>query len=63
LTTIVATLDERVENHIRFFWPAVTFGFLGLAALTGPVIHTSQSVDRVAKAQISRATAWYCKRG
>jgi hypothetical protein len=51
LTTIVATLDERVKNHIRFFWTAVAFGFLWLAALTGLVIHTSQSVDRVAKAQ------------
>lgn len=55
LTTIVATLDERVKNHIRFFWTAVAFGFLWLAALTGLVIHTSQSVDRVAKAQVNAA--------
>jgi hypothetical protein len=47
----VATLDERVKNHIRFFWTAVAFGFLWLAALTGLLVHTSQSVDRVAKAQ------------
>jgi hypothetical protein len=55
LTTIVATLDERVKNHIRFFWTAVAFGFLWLAALTGLIIHTSQSVDRVAKAQVDAA--------
>jgi hypothetical protein len=55
LTTIVARLDERVKNHIRFFWTAVAFGFLWLAALTGLVIHTSQSVDRVAKAQANAA--------
>jgi hypothetical protein len=55
LTTIVATLDERVKNHIPFFWTAVAFGFLWLAALTGLVIHTSQSVDRVAKAQANAA--------
>jgi hypothetical protein len=56
LTTIVATLDERVKNHIRFFWTAVAFGFLWLAALTGLVIHTSPvSVDRVAKAQVNAA--------
>jgi hypothetical protein len=55
LTTIVATLDERVKNHIRFFWTAVAFGFLWLAALTGLVIHTSQSVDRVTKAQANAA--------
>jgi hypothetical protein len=51
LTTIVATLDERVKNHIRFFWTAVAFGFLWLAAITGLVIRTNGSVDRVERAQ------------
>jgi hypothetical protein len=55
LTTIVATLDERVKNHIRFFWTAVAFGFVWLAAITGLVVHTNGSVDRVAKAQANAA--------
>jgi hypothetical protein len=52
----LTTLDGRVKNHIRFFWTAVALGFLWLAALTGLVIHTSQSVDKVAKAQVNAAT-------
>jgi len=55
LTTIVATLDERVKNHIRFFWTAVGFGFLWLAGITTLVVHTNGSVDRVERSQVNVA--------
>jgi hypothetical protein len=51
LTTKVAALEERVTNHIRFFWVVVAFGFVWLGALSTLMIQIKGSVDRVEKTQ------------
>jgi hypothetical protein len=51
LTTTVATLAERVTNHIRFFWVVVTFSFTWLGVITGLLIQTKGTIDHVAQSQ------------
>lgn len=53
LTPKVATLEERVANHIKFFWVVVTFGFGWLAALSGLIFHINDTASRIEKAQAS----------
>ena len=48
----VATLEERVNSHIKFFWLVVGFGFVWLSSLTGLMLQTNSSVNRVEKAQV-----------
>src|ERR1700733_15397006 len=47
----IATLEERVSNHIKFFWVVVAFGFIWLAALTTLMIQVKGTVGRVEIAQ------------
>ncbi len=51
LTTTVATLEERVTNHIKFFWAVVAVGFSWLLGITLLLIHTNGTVTRVEQAQ------------
>ena len=51
LTTQVATLEERVINHIRFFWAVIAIGFSCLLGITLLLIHTNGAVSRVEQAQ------------
>ena len=44
-------LDERVTNHIKFFWVVVAFGFLWLGALTTLLIQTKSAVSGIALSQ------------
>ncbi|MGO9126634.1 MAG: hypothetical protein ACLP6G_17330 [Terriglobales bacterium] len=44
LTTQLSTLEERVKNHIKFFWVVVGFGFLWLGALTALIIQTKSRI-------------------
>ncbi|HEY5175524.1 MAG TPA: hypothetical protein VII95_08175 [Terriglobales bacterium] len=52
----VAILEERVSNHIKFFWVVVAFGFAWLGAITVLVYHTNTTVGRVEKAQADAPT-------
>jgi hypothetical protein len=47
LTTKVATLEERVANHIRFFWVVVGAGFLWLSGITGLLIRTNENISAI----------------
>lgn len=51
ITERVGVLEERVVNHIRFFWVVVAFGFLWLAALTGLLLQTKSAVRDLAQNQ------------
>lgn len=48
----IATLEERVTNHIKFFWVVVGFGFVWLSVLSALIYRTNDSVNRVEKAQV-----------
>lgn len=43
----MATLEERVGNHIKFFWVVVGFGFLWLGALSALVVQTKTRVTNL----------------
>lgn len=47
----VATLEERVTNHIKFFWVVVGFGFVWLSGLTLVIYHINDTANRIAKNQ------------
>ncbi len=47
----MASLEERVANHIKFFWVVVGFGFVWLSAITVLLVQTKGSVARVGQAQ------------
>jgi hypothetical protein len=51
-------LEERVTNHIKFFWVVVGFGFLWLSAVTALLLQTKSAVEgiRPQLAQSSIAT-------
>lgn len=51
LTRQVDRLEERVSNNIKFFWVVVGAGFIWLAAITGLLIRTNGTVNRVEQAQ------------
>lgn len=51
LTTQLATLAERVTNHIKFFWVVVGFGFLWLTAVTVYLARINDATTRIAKDQ------------
>jgi hypothetical protein len=51
LTITVAALEERVKNHIKFFWVVVAFGFAWLGAITVLLIQTKGTVATIAQAQ------------
>jgi hypothetical protein len=51
LTTLLATLTERVSSHIRFFWGAVAAGFLWLAGLSVLLFNMNGNITRVQTAQ------------
>ena len=51
LTILLATLNEKVANHIKFFWVVVSFGFVWLAALSALDVHINKNVDGIATAQ------------
>lgn len=40
LTITVAKLEERITNHIKFFWVVVAFGFLWMAVISGKIYNT-----------------------
>jgi hypothetical protein len=44
-------LEEKVTNHIKFFWVVVAFGFLWLGALTALVIKTKTTVTGIAEVE------------
>jgi hypothetical protein len=47
----VARLEERVNNHIKFFWAAVGVGFLWMSAITGLFLKTNSTLSAVATSQ------------
>lgn len=49
----VATLAERVDNHIKFFWIVVGAGFLWLGALSLLLYHINDTANRIATNQAS----------
>lgn len=51
LTTELGKLEERVANHIKFFWVVVGFGFVWLGVLTGLLYQTKTSVNGIAKVE------------
>jgi len=51
LTTRLDKLEERVANHITFFWGATALGFACMGALALLVYNTRSTVVQVAKAQ------------
>jgi hypothetical protein len=51
LTVAVAKLEERVANHIKFFWVVVSFGFIWLSAITVFLVHINETASRIEKAQ------------
>ena len=50
LTRIVDKLEERVTNHIKFFWVVVGFGFLWLGSVTALLIRVDSNVNQVQRA-------------
>jgi hypothetical protein len=53
LTTEVAKLTERVDNHIRFFWGVVATGFVCIGGLAMALYAINGHIGQVAKAQAS----------
>jgi hypothetical protein len=49
----VATLEERVNNHIKFFWIAFSCGFAWLTALSWLIYNINATGNRIEKAQVS----------
>ena len=43
----IATLTERVDNHIKFFWRVVGAGFLWLATLSLLLYHINDTANRI----------------
>jgi hypothetical protein len=52
-TITVATLEERVNNYIKFFWTVVAFGFLWLTGLTMFMLHINDTLSGISHAQIA----------
>jgi hypothetical protein len=57
LTTQVARLEERVANHIKFFWGAVAAGFLWLSLLSLLLYHINDTANRIATNQATDINA------
>ena len=51
LTRTVDRLEERVTNHIRFFWAVVAFGFVWLGVGTGVVLSIRTDVSILSRPQ------------
>jgi hypothetical protein len=47
----IAALEERVANHIKFFWVVVGFGFVWLGALTVLINQINGAVNRLERTQ------------
>ncbi len=47
----VALLEERVTNHIKFFWTTVAVGFAWLAALSAFIYNMNTTITRVERAK------------
>jgi hypothetical protein len=47
----VATLQERVDSHIRFFWTAVAGGIFWLGAISATLFNMNGTMNRVERAQ------------
>jgi hypothetical protein len=47
LTEQFATLRERVDGNIKFFWKVIAFGFVWLGAITYLLVQTKQAVDQL----------------
>ncbi len=50
----VATLEERVNNYIKFFWTVVAFGFVWLTGLTVFMLHINDTLNRIETTQTSK---------
>jgi hypothetical protein len=48
----VATLEERVNNHIRFFWTVVAAGFLWMSGLSLAIYHLNDTANQIRTAQV-----------
>lgn len=48
-----AALEERVSNHIKFFWVVVAFGFVWLGAITAFLVQINSTVSH---AETTRTT-------
>lgn len=47
LTTLHATLEERVKNHIRFFWAVAAGGFIWLVGISGALYYMTGTVSDI----------------
>ena len=47
LSLKVAKLEERVDNHIKFFWTVVAFGGLWLIAISGGLLKISNDIGKL----------------
>jgi hypothetical protein len=47
----VAALEERVNNHIKFFWVVVAAGFAWMGAITLLLIHVNGTASSLARTQ------------
>jgi hypothetical protein len=54
MATTVATLEERVNNHIKFFWTVVAAGAVWMGALTYAIYQISGTVNRIETTQTSK---------
>ncbi len=50
-TISVATLEERVNNHIRFFWAVFAVGCLWMSALSLALYHLNDTANQIKTAQ------------